>query len=112
MLIRDHLRASTATQQSLEQARQASAQAEQEARERLTPLEVRLARVLATIPDTVQQEGISLPVIQKMLKGRWRGTPHPGEVGTALRALGWRRERRWRGDQEGFRALWLPPAAR
>ena len=37
-------------------------------------------------------------IAQRPLKGRWRGNCHPGELGTALRKLGFRRERRWRGS--------------
>ena len=40
------------------------------ARERFTPLEARLGRLLATIPDEVQRDGLSLPSLQIMLKGR------------------------------------------
>jgi hypothetical protein len=79
--------------------------AAQVARERLTPLEDRLARLLATIPLDVQREGLSLPTIQASLRGRWRGNAHPGEIGRALRALKFTRVRRWRGD-DGFQALW------
>jgi hypothetical protein len=38
---------------------------------------------------------------------RWRGHCHPGELGAALRKLGFKRERRWR-DASGFQALWYP----
>lgn len=79
--------------------------AAQAARERLTPLEERLARLLATIPIEIQREGLSLPTLQASLRGRWRGHAHPGEVGRALRALGFTRRRQWRGD-DGFQALW------
>jgi hypothetical protein len=78
-------------------------------RERLTPLEQRVARVLADIPPAVKAEGLSLPSIQQFVMGRWHGNAHPGELGTALRKLGYRRDRRWRGDEIGFRALWFPP---
>jgi len=92
-----------------EQDRQARASRQREqiqaARERLTPLEDRLARLLATIPPEVQREGLSLHQLQVSLKGRWRGSCHPGELGTALRKLGFRRERGWQGDGE-FRAVW------
>jgi hypothetical protein len=76
------------------------------ARERLTPLEDRVARLLASIPVEVQREGLSLPQIQKSLRGRWRGHCHPGELGEALRRLGFVRERRWH-KRGGFRALWF-----
>lgn len=75
------------------------------ARERLTPLEVRLARLLTTIPLEVQREGLSLAELQSSLRGRWRGRCHPGELGEALRKLSFVRERRWRAG-DGFRALW------
>jgi len=75
----------------------------------LTPLEDRLARVLADIPEEVKRQGLSLPNIQKMLKGRWRGNCHPGELGACLRRSGWIRRRSWRGDEAGFFTLWRKP---
>ena len=78
------------------------------ARERLKPLEDRLARVLATIPVEVQRDGLSLAALQAQLRGRWRGSCHPGDLGAALRKLGFTRRRSWRGN-EGFQALWLKP---
>jgi len=68
-------------------------------------LEERLARLLPAIPIAVQREGLSLPALQTSLRGRWRGNCHPGELGTALRKLGFKRERRWHSDG-GFRAVW------
>jgi hypothetical protein len=44
---------------------------------------------------------------QASLRGRWRGNCHPGELGLALRKLGFARQRRWQ-DGSGFRALWYP----
>jgi hypothetical protein len=79
--------------------------AAQTARERLTPLEDRLARLLATIPVEVQREGLSLASLQASLRGRWRGNVHPGELGSALRKLGFTRQRQW-ADDAGFRAVW------
>jgi hypothetical protein len=79
--------------------------AAQAAAERLAPLEQRLARLLTTIPLETQQEGLSLAVLQASLRGRHRGSCHPGELGRALRKLGFKRERRWRADA-GFAALW------
>jgi hypothetical protein len=89
--------------QRAEEQEHAAAQA---ARERLTPLQDRLARLLATIPLDVQREGLSLASLQASLRGRWWENVHPGELGTALRKLGFRRERRWT-DDAGFRALWF-----
>jgi hypothetical protein len=91
-----------------EQARregQASAEA-RAARERLTPLDERVGRLLATIPIEVQQEGLALPALQAALRGRWRGNCHSGELAAALRRRGFERKRNWRSNAEGFRATW------
>lgn len=78
----------------------------EDTRERLTPLQDRLARLLATIPAEVLAEGVSLSALQAGLKGRWRGSCHPGELGVALRKAGFVRRRQW-SDNEGFRSLWF-----
>jgi hypothetical protein len=75
-------------------------------RERLTPLQDRLVRLLATIPAEVLGEGVSLAALQAGLKGRWRGSCHPGELGAALRKAGFVRRRKWT-DDDGFRSLWF-----
>lgn len=80
-------------------------------RDRLTPLETRLAAILTEIPPEIQADGLALHTLQTFLKGRWRGCAHPGELGAALRHLGWSRTRLWRGDEVGFRALWYPPTS-
>jgi hypothetical protein len=85
----------------------ANAAEQQAVRDRLTPLENRLQKLLSTIPVEVQREGLSLKTLQPSLRGRWRGTCHPGELGTALRKLGYKRIRKW-SDDSGFRALWFP----
>ena len=79
--------------------------AAQAARVRLTPLDARLERLLTTIPADIQHEGLSLAALQVSLRGRWRGNCHPGELGAALRRLGFIRRRRWT-DGAGFRAEW------
>jgi hypothetical protein len=37
---------------------------------------------------------------------RWRGNAYPGELGAAIRQLGFNRERR-RHDEGGFLAAWI-----
>ena len=97
----------SAARAQAQRAEQEQAEA-QAARERLVPLGERLARLLAAIPIEVQREGLSLTTLQASLRGRWRGHCHPGELGAALRKLGFKRRRRWRGGQ-GFRAFWHTP---
>lgn len=100
------LHAEAAAEQAADEERQRQEKAKA-ARDRLTPLEDRLARLLATIPEEVQREGLSLPSLQKALKGHWRGSCHPGALGAALRKLGYERRRNWRG-RDGFSARWYP----
>jgi hypothetical protein len=84
-------------------------QAEADWRDRLKPLEERLAKLLSTIPVEIKREGLSLPAIQTMLAGKWRGKCHPGELGQALRKLGYVRSRHWSETSGGFTALWYAP---
>jgi hypothetical protein len=76
-------------------------------RVRLTPLDARLTPQLTTIPLDVQREGLSLASLRASLRGRSRGNCHPGELGAALRRLGFVRRRDWHGT-DGFRAVWYP----
>jgi hypothetical protein len=88
-------------------ARELKAAAEANAaRERLTPLDDRLAWLLATIPVEVQREGLSLPALQVQLRGRGHDRCHIGELGGALRRAGFERRRNWHKNADGFRALW------
>jgi hypothetical protein len=76
----------------------------------MVPLDVRLNRLLDTIPLEVQSDGMSLMSSQAQLKARGRGHSghHVGELGDALRRAGYVRRRRWLSDAQGFRALWYP----
>ena len=85
--------------------KQAQAAAERDPR---TSLDDRLKHLLGTIPPDVQDEGLSIVAVQVML--RPRGSEHScctaGQLGDALRRLGFVRERRWRDGRSSFRALW------
>jgi hypothetical protein len=74
--------------------------------ERLTPLEERLKRLLYQIPDETIAQGLSLDDLRRLLAGKWRGNCHPGELGAALRKLGFIRRRNWSEAEGGFRAHW------
>lgn len=89
-------------QEQLEQEHKAAAAW----RHAMTPLDQRLKTLLDDIPNQVKDDGLSLPVLQRMLKGRRRGFCHPGELGSALRKLGYKRHRKWKGAQDGFVSLW------
>ena len=80
------------------------------AREKLVPLDVRLKRLLDTIPPEVRSDGISLETLRKMLRGAKGRGAHSGAIGDELRRMGWKRVRSWRKSENGFRALWFPPS--
>lgn len=73
---------------------------------RLTPLEDRLKKLLSEMPGEVIAQGLSLDSLRRLLAGKWRGNCHPGELGTALRKLGYVRRRDWSDAEGGFRATW------
>lgn len=77
-------------------------------RERMTPLETRVSKLLTTIPREVQNQGLSMETLRNMLSGRWRGKCHPGELGQALRKLGYQRRRNWSKSTTSFCSLWFP----
>jgi hypothetical protein len=78
--------------------------------ERLTPLEMRLSRLLKSIPIEEQRAGLSLVDIQTRLVGRHRGKARSGDVGIAMRKFTYNGVRCWRrdGSDQGFRSLWHP----
>lgn len=74
----------------------------------LVPLHTRLQRLLDTIPHSAQNQGLSLLDLQACLRGRKGGLPHIGELGAAMRRLGWQRRRQWSGEDAAFSSKWYP----
>ena len=74
----------------------------------LAPLRIRLQKLLDTIPANEQCRGLSLLDIQTRLRGRKGRMPHIGELGTAMRGLGWKRRRQWSNETASFSAKWHP----
>jgi hypothetical protein len=70
------------------------------------PLIARLRDLLATIPIEVKRSGLALRELQPRLKGRQGKMCDHAELGAALRSLGFRRDRRWSHNDQGFRAVW------
>lgn len=75
----------------------------------LAPLHTRLQRLLDTIPDCAKYQGLSLLDLQACLRGRKGGLPHIGEMGAAMRKLGWQRRRSWSDENTAFSSRWHPP---
>jgi hypothetical protein len=99
------LNAHVAEQHAVAQAR---SQAEAAAARDLATLDGKLKRLLSTIPPEVQDEGLSIVEVQVMLRprGSERSCCTAGQLGDALRRLGFVRERRWHDGRSSFRALW------
>jgi hypothetical protein len=91
---------------------EARKQADEAERRTLEPVERRLVRLLTSIPTDEQARGMSIVQLQSQLKARGRGHMHAhiGEIGAALRRLGYARKRNWR-PSEGFVSRWYPRAS-
>lgn len=77
----------------------------------LTPLLDRLKKLADTLTPAQRQQGLPLEFYRERLQGRQAGRKvHGGELGEALRKLGYTRKRTWGGSANGFRALWWPPS--
>ena len=74
----------------------------------LAPLHTRLQKLLETLPLSDQRQGLSLLDLQVRLRGRKGGLPHIGELGAAIRRLGWQRRRAWSDHDAAFAAKWFP----
>ena len=86
------------------------AQIEQEENNPVLPaLHTRLQKLLDSIPESKQREGVSLLDLQACLRGRKGGLPHIGELGAAMRRLGWQRRRAWSDADTAFSSRWFPP---
>lgn len=79
-------------------------------RETSTPLEERLKRLIASIPEEESNVPRSLEWYRTRLRGIEGRGAHAGQVGDSLRALGFQRKRAWSSTENGFRALWYPPS--
>lgn len=76
----------------------------------LTPLLDRLKKLIESLPPAQRQQGLPLEYFRERLLGRQAGRKvHAGELGAALRKLGYVRRRAWSESDGGFRALWWPP---
>lgn len=76
----------------------------------LTPLLQRLKKFIENLPANLRNEPQPLEFFRQGLRGRQSGNnAHAGELGVALRKLGYTRRRGWCASEDGFRALWWPP---
>ncbi len=80
---------------------------------RHTPMTQRIMKLIEAMPDDERHKPRSMSFFTAAMRAKYPsrgvGRASPAEIGPALRALGWTRERKWRADESGFRALWIPP---
>ena len=75
-------------------------------KESSTPVVERLKRLIASIPIEEVNNPRPLEWYRTRLRGIEGRGAHAGQVGNALRALGYERKRAWSGSLSGFRSLW------
>jgi hypothetical protein len=76
--------------------------------ETLTPLTERIQKLIASLPECERNTPKTMEFFQTRLRGRKGKTAHVGEIGEALRKLGWIRKRAWSDHEMGFRGYWYP----
>ena len=79
-------------------------------KERLSPLQPRLAAALAKLPQELKDNGLALEFIKTLAVGRAGGAPSQHHLSQALHALGWRRRRCYDALEPSV-TLWFPDAA-
>lgn len=76
-------------------------------KERLSPLQPRLAAALAKLPQELKDNGLALDFIKTLAVGRAGGAPSQHHLSQALHALGWRRRRCFNALEPSV-TLWFP----
>ena len=98
--------------EQLRQIREASLRAEEEQRQRKAsqraaptykPLDQQIEELMRSLPPAQRDRPWSMDELVLRLQGRYRPHPHPKDVGTALRRLGWQRVRDWSAVGCGMR---------
>ncbi len=69
------------------------------------PLEDQINALMRSLPPAQRDRPWSVPELVLRLNGRFKARPSRGDVGLALRALGWTRTRDW-SPEGGGRRVW------
>lgn len=118
----DEMLEQAAAQAAIRQAKAAKrAEAEQAEKRskhtlRFTSMTDRVRKLIDDMPDDERLKARPMTDFTNALRGKYqktargRGRAHPGEVGQALRELGWSPRRNWSGrNATGVQTLWHPP---
>jgi hypothetical protein len=68
-----------------------------------TPLTTQITELMNSLPSVQRNRPWSIVDLQGRLQGRYKDRPSLGNIGLALRALGWVRVRDWTNDGSGRR---------
>lgn len=77
--------------------------------QRVVPLTEQINTLMRSLPPAQRDRPWSVAELAARLNGRFKARPSHGDVGVALRALGWTRTRDWSHDGGG-RRVWCPKA--
>lgn len=77
-----------------------------------TPLTDQIEALMRSLPPAQRNRLWSMDELCARLQGRYHPRPSAGDVGVALRRLGWTRIRDWSQDGEGRRTWQRPGSAR
>lgn len=72
----------------------------------LKPLTEQITELMLSLPPSQRNRPWSIVDLQGRLQGRYKDRPSLGNIGDALRALGWTQRREWTQDG-GNRRVWL-----
>lgn len=79
--------------------------------QREVPLTDQITNLMRSLPPAQRDRPWSVAELVARLNGRFKARPSRGDVGIALRALGWTRTRDWSQDGGGGRRVWIREAS-
>ena len=99
----DSLKAEVAQRVSMREAHQ---EARRDSLGNLKPLTEQITELMLSLPPAQRNRAWSIVDLQGRLQGRYKERPSLGNVGDALRILGWLQVREWTPDA-GNRRMWV-----
>lgn len=102
-----------AAQQRAERERRAESEKLDTFERRHMKMEDRIRRLLNALPESERHRERHIDFFKEAMRSKYpargAGRASVAEIGPALLALGWRRERRWLGAERTYRTVWVPP---
>jgi hypothetical protein len=73
----------------------------------LKPLTEQITELMLSLPPAQRDRPWSIVDLQGRLQGRYKDRPSLGNIGDALRSLGWTQRREWTQDGNSGRRMWF-----